>query len=98
MRASSLPAQFKRAVAVAVLLVTAACSSDAPNVVAPPTSSNLAAVGRQDDLGPALAAQAKHTHRLLADRDILGTGIGRLTDGRPEVTVLARNARAAASV
>jgi hypothetical protein len=96
MPASSLPARFKRAVVVAVLLVAAACSPDAPNVIAPPTDANLVAVGRQDDLGPALAAQAKHTGRLLADRDVLGTGIGRLADGRPEVTVFARNARAAA--
>jgi len=95
----SLAARARRAVAGCVaLLALAACSPDAPNVVAPPTAANLAAVGRQDDLGPALAAQAKHTNRLLADRDVLGTGIGRLTDGRPEVTVFARNASAAAKL
>lgn len=95
----SFAARARRAVAGCVaLLALAACSSDAPNVAAPPTAANLAAVGRQDDLGPALAAQAKHTNRLLADRDVLGTGIGRLTDGRPEVTVFARNASAAAKL
>jgi hypothetical protein len=95
----SFAARARRAVAGCVaLLALAACSSDAPNVVAPPTAANLVAVGRQDDLGPALAAQAKHTNRLLADRDVLGTGIGRLADGRPEVTVFARNASAAAKL
>jgi len=95
----SFAARARRAVAGCVaLLALAACSSDAPNVAAPPTAANLVAVGRQDDLGPALAAQAKHTNRLLADREVLGTGIGRLTDGRPEVTVFARNASAAAKL
>jgi hypothetical protein len=95
----SFAALTRRAVAGCVaLLALAACSPDAPNVAAPPTAPNLVAVGRQDDLGPARAAQAKHTNRLLADRDVLGTGIGRLTDGRPEVTVFARNASAAAKL
>jgi hypothetical protein len=95
----SFAARARRTVAGCVaLLALAACSSDAPSVAAPPTAANLVAVGRQDDLGPALAAQAKHTNRLLADRDVLGTGIGRLTDGRPEVTVFARNASAAAKL
>jgi hypothetical protein len=95
----SFTALTRRAVAGCVaLLALAACSPDAPNVIAPPTAANLAAVGRQDDLGPALAAQAKHTNRLLGDRDVLGTGVGRLTDGRPEVTVFARNASAAAKL
>jgi hypothetical protein len=97
--APSFAARTRRAAAGCLALVAlAACSSDAPNVIAPPTAANLAAVGRQDDLGPALAAQAKHTNRLLSDRDVLGTGVGRLTDGRPEVTVFARNASAAAKV
>ena len=55
-------------------------------------------VGRDDDLGPALAAQGKHTGRLMRDRDLLGTAVGRLNDGRPEVTVFARNAGAVARV
>ena len=80
------------------LLALAACSSDAPNAITPPTGPNLVAVGRDDDLGPALAAQAKHTGRLMADREILGTGVGRLSDGRAEVTVFAKNAGAAARV
>jgi len=83
---------------VVALLALAACSSDAPNAVPSPTEPNLAAVGRDDDLGPALAAQAKHTGRLMADREVLGTGVGRLSDGSPEVTVFARNASAAARV
>jgi hypothetical protein len=32
----------------------------------------------------------------MADREVLGTGVGRLSDGRPEVTVFARNGGAAA--
>jgi hypothetical protein len=66
--------------------------------MAPPTAARLAAVGRQDDLGPARAAKARHTDRLLADRDLLGTAVGRLADGRPEITVFARNASVAARV
>ena len=34
----------------------------------------------------------------MRDRDLLGTAVGRLNDGRPEVTVFARNAGAAARV
>lgn len=95
----SLATRFRRVAAGCVaLLALTACSPDAPNAVAPPTSANLAAIGRQDDLGPALAAQAKHTNRLLADRELLGTAVGRLADGRPEVTVFAKNASASARV
>jgi hypothetical protein len=97
MSASQLVAtRVRRLGAGAVALLSlAACSPDSPNAITPPTVPNLAAVGRQDDLGPALAAQAKHTGRLMADRELLGTGVGRLADGRPEVTVYARNAGAA---
>src|ERR1044072_8931276 len=73
----------------------AACSADSSGINAPPSSANLAAVGDQDDLGPARAAQVKHQGRLMQDRDIVGTGIGRLNDGRPEITVLVRNNGAA---
>jgi len=97
MHTSSLATRLSRAVVVCLALVaTAACSPDAPSVLAPPTSANLAAVGQPDDLGPARAAQARHTDRLLRDSDILGTAIGRLSDGRPEVSVFARNPSAAA--
>jgi hypothetical protein len=93
---SSRRAALTRAVIAFGLVVLAACSADSPNVSAPPSSANLTAVGDQDDLGAARAAQLKHQGRLMQDRDILGTAIGRLNDGRPEVTVLARNASAAA--
>ncbi|HEX6048335.1 MAG TPA: hypothetical protein VFZ21_03680 [Gemmatimonadaceae bacterium] len=97
MHTSSLAARVMRAAAVIGLIVAAACAPDAPSVVAPPpTDANLIAVGRPDDLGPARAAQARHTGRLLGNRDVLGTGIGRLSDGRPGITVYARNAAAAA--
>ena len=97
MHTSSLTARLTRAVAVIGLAVAAACAPDAPSVVAPPPSdANLIAVGRPDDLGLARAAQVRHTGRLLGNRDILGTGIGRLSDGRPGITVYARNAAAAA--
>ena len=95
MAPSSLSAR-RAVIGVFALIAVAACSPDAPNVLAPPTAANLAAVGNQDDLGPALAAQRRHTGRLMADRDLLGTAVGRLGDGRPNVTVYARNASAAA--
>ena len=93
---SSRRAALARAVVAFGLVALAACSADSPNVNAPPSSANLAAVGDPDDLGPARAAQVKHQGRLMQDRDILGTAIGRLNDGRPEITVLARNASAGA--
>lgn len=95
---SSRRAALVRAVVAFGLVALAACSADSPNVNAPPSSANLAAVGDLQDLGPARAAQVKHQGRLMQDRDILGTAIGRLNDGRPEITVLARNARAAAKM
>ena len=91
----------RRIAAACVGLVAFAACSDTPNGItppAPPADPNLAAVGRDDDLGPALAAQGKHTGRLMRDRDLLGTAVGRLNDGRPEVTVFARNAGAASRV
>lgn len=90
-----------RIAATCIALVAFAACSDAPNGItppAPPSAPDLAAVGRDDDLGPALAAQAKHTGRLMSDRDLLGTAVGRLADGRPEVTVFAKNAGSAARV
>ena len=95
----SFATRARRIAAGCIALFALAACSDAPNAITPPTAPstpNLAAVGRDDDLGPALAAQGKHTGRLMADRDVLGTGVGRLSDGRPEVTVFARNASAAA--
>ena len=97
----SFATRARRIAAACIALVAFAACSDAPNGITPPTppsDPNLAAVGRDDDLGPALAAQGKHTGRLMRDRDLLGTAVGRLTDGRPEVTVFARNAGAAARV
>ena len=85
-----------RMLVAAGLVTLTACSSDSPNVNSPlPASPNLAAVGDLEDLGPARAAQVKHQGRLMNDRDILGTAIGRLNDGRPEITVLVRNNGAA---
>jgi len=99
MPSPSLATRVARAVAACVgLALLTACSPDAPNVIAPPTSANLAAVGSDDDLGPARAAQGRHTGRLLADADLVGTAVGRLTDGRPEITVFAKHGNAAARV
>lgn len=97
----SFATRARRIAAGCVALFALAACSDAPNAITPPnppSAPSLAAVGGNDDLGPALAAQAKHTGRLMADREVLGTGVGRLNDGRPEVTVFAKNAGAAARV
>src|SRR5689334_21202697 len=97
----SFAARARRITAACVALVAFAACSDAPNGItppAPPSDPNLAAVGRADDLGPALAAQGKHTGRLMRDGDLIGTAVGRLNDGRPEVTVFAKNAGAASRV
>jgi hypothetical protein len=95
----SLAARARRVAARCIaLFALAACSSDAPNAITSPAAPNPVTVGRDDDLGPALAAQAKHTGRIMADADLLGTAVGRLDDGRPEVTVFAKNAGAAARV
>lgn len=94
----SFATRARRIAAGCIALFALAACSDAPNAITPPTGPNLTAVSREDDLGPALAAQAKHTGRLMADREVLGTGVGRLSDGRPEVTVFAKNASAGARV
>jgi len=97
----SIATRARRVAAACIALIAFAACSDAPNGIkppAPPSAPDLAAVGRDDDLGPALAAQGKHTGRLMRDRDLLGTAVGRLDDGRPEVTVFAKNAGAASRV
>ena len=91
----------RRIAAACIALFALAACSDTPNGItppAPPSAPNLAAVGRDDDLGRALAAQGKHTGRLMRDRDLVGTAVGRLEDGRPEVTVFVKNAGARARV
>ena len=97
----SFALRARRIAAGSIALFALAACSDAPNaptLPAPRSATDLAAVGRDNDLGPALAAQGKHTGRLMADRELLGTAVGRLDDGRPEVTVFAKNAGAAARV
>jgi hypothetical protein len=92
----SFDTRARRITAACLALVAFAACSDAPNGITPPTppsDPNLAAVGRDDDLGPALAAQGKHTGRLMRDRDLLGTAVGRLSNGRPEVTVFKERGR-----
>ena len=97
----SFATRARRTAAACIALVAFAACSDTPNGItppAPPSAPDRAAVGRDDDLMPALAAQGKHTGQLMRDRDLLGTAVGRLSDGRPEVTVFAKNAGAAARV
>lgn len=51
----------------------------------PPTLSLQGAQGQ--DLGPAIAAQERHTGRLLAVRGVVGTAVGLRADGRPAVKI-----------
>jgi hypothetical protein len=46
--------------------------------------------GPFDELGPAIAAQERHTERLLSTRDVVGTGVGFGADGEPAVLIFTK--------
>src|SRR5438094_10367660 len=48
---------------------------------------SLSFQGEQQDLGPAFAAKARHTERLLAIPGVVGTAVGLTRDGRPAVKI-----------
>jgi hypothetical protein len=74
------------ATAVLALSVSLACS-DQPVGPSSGAESPSAAVGIGPDVRAAIAAQERHTPRLLAVRGVVGTGVGLNPAGRPVVRV-----------
>ncbi len=81
------------AVALAAALVWSACGRDQGNLTAPVGRvPSLAFSGAQQGLGPAIAAQARYTDRLLTNPGVVGTGVGLTRDGRPAVKIFTKAA------
>ncbi len=80
------------AVAVIAVLVWFGCARDQRDLTAPrngPPSLSLSR-GQQPDLGPAIAAQERHTDRLLTIPGVVGTAVGLTADGRPAVKIFTK--------
>jgi len=78
-----------------LLLVTLAlpsCSEDA-NGPTSPAAPSLAVRVQPPGLAAALAAQARHTERLLRTEGIVGTAVGLLADGSAAVQIFTKTAR-----
>ncbi len=77
------------AVLVIVILGWFGCAREPADVTAPRNGSARVSLsrGQQPDLGPALAAQERHTERLLAIPGVVGTAVGLTADGRPAVKI-----------
>lgn len=90
-RSRSYPLLRSAGFAVAVALVWSACGRDQRELTAPTSRGPSAALqGVQQDLGPAIAAQQRHTDRLLAVRGVVGTAVGLAPDGRPAVMIFTK--------
>lgn len=66
------------------------CGPDGQEPTGPDTDPNLAVQGTPPGLAKALAAQAKHTDRLLKVAGVVGTAVGLGSDGKAEVRLLTR--------
>jgi len=82
------------AVAVVAALAWFGCTSDQrePTGPANPPPSPSVQRTQQPDLGPAIAAQERHTARLLAIAGVVGTAVGLTADGRPAIKVFTKAA------
>ncbi len=80
------------AVAVIAVLVWFGCARDQRDLTAPRNGlpSLSLSRGQQPDLGPAIAAQERHTDRLLAIPGVVGTAVGLTADGRPAVKIFTK--------
>lgn len=47
--------------------------------------------GLREYLGPAIRVQKRHTHQLMADRDIVGTAVGLTANGEPAIKVFTKS-------
>jgi len=80
------------AIAGIAVLVWFGCARDQHDLTAPRNGppSLSPSRGQQPDLGPAIAAQERHTDRLLAIPGVVGTAVGLTADGRPAVKIFTR--------
>jgi CARDB protein len=83
-----LPLRSLRHLAVVVLGagLWSACSDRASDITGPPSLAQVAA--RKNDILKAIAAQEKHTPRLMRIPGVMGTAVGLLPNGRAAVRVL----------
>ncbi len=95
---STLPRSPFRPLAVLVVLaLVAACSGDRPDALAP-TDVGGPVFDLQvspEQLGAAFVAQEAITPSLMANDNVVGTGVGVTSDGRPAIKVFLRTASAA---
>ncbi len=80
------------AVAGIAVLGWFACARDQRDLTAPPNGPPSLSLsrGQQPDLGPAIAAQERHTERLLAIPGVVGTAVGLTADRRPVVKIFTK--------
>src|SRR5687768_8927738 len=57
-----------------------------------PAASGSAALGASSKLSQAIAAQERHTPRLLTTPGVVGTGVGLDAHGSPQIVVLTKSA------
>lgn len=74
-------------------LLGTSCGPKDDAATSPSTPDASLSRGQGPDLRAALAAQARHTDRLLKQQDIVGTAVGLSADGRPVVQVFTKAAR-----
>ena len=74
-------------VALVAGLAWLSCTGDRSLTAPRNHQPSLSFQGEQQDLGPAFAAKARHTERLLAIPGVVGTAVGLTRDGRPAVKI-----------
>jgi hypothetical protein len=78
---------------VIAVLIWVGCGGQQGDVTAPLSpSAGVSVEALRQGLGPAIAAQERHTGRLLAIPGVVGTAVGFTRDGRPAVKILTRAA------
>jgi hypothetical protein len=70
--------------------IVSSCGPDSRGPTGPDTDPSLASRGSPPGLAKALAAQAKHTDRLLKVAGVVGTAVGLSADGKAEVRLLTK--------
>jgi len=69
------------------------CGKESPNVISPPSASQqTVALSKEAQLQAVMAVQNRHTDRLMAIPDVVGTGTGVDEKGNPVILILTRRA------
>lgn len=71
-------------------LTVSSCGPDAAEPTGPGLDPNLSLQGQPPGLAKALAAQARHTDRLLRVQGVVGTAVGLGSDGRAQVQLFTK--------